>query len=205
MCTLTPVGLAGGMNLYGFASGDPVNFSDPFGLCPDPQNPVCTTHGLILTGAMSGFLAAGSSGKNAQWGFAINLGTGDAMAFLTTGSSTGLGASVGPGFLVQRGSFDGLVSETGQGGGRSGSASSPAVTVTFSADDNGKTTGAGLSVGPGLGYGINSVGSAHGSGTVNLLAPVDAAKAGIKSLSEQAKDFANQASRAMRCPNSCRP
>jgi RHS repeat-associated protein len=29
-----PIGLAGGLNLYGFASGDPVNFSDPFGLCP---------------------------------------------------------------------------------------------------------------------------------------------------------------------------
>jgi uncharacterized protein RhaS with RHS repeats len=29
-----PIGLAGGMNLYGFASGDPVNFSDPMGLCP---------------------------------------------------------------------------------------------------------------------------------------------------------------------------
>lgn len=28
-----PIGLAGGLNLYGFASGDPVNFSDPFGLC----------------------------------------------------------------------------------------------------------------------------------------------------------------------------
>ncbi len=28
-----PIGLAGGVNLYGFASGDPVNFSDPFGLC----------------------------------------------------------------------------------------------------------------------------------------------------------------------------
>jgi len=27
-----PIGLAGGLNLYGFASGDPVNFSDPFGL-----------------------------------------------------------------------------------------------------------------------------------------------------------------------------
>jgi murein DD-endopeptidase MepM/ murein hydrolase activator NlpD len=26
--------LAGGLNLYGFANGDPVNFSDPFGLCP---------------------------------------------------------------------------------------------------------------------------------------------------------------------------
>lgn len=27
-----PIGLAGGLNSYGFASGDPVNFSDPFGL-----------------------------------------------------------------------------------------------------------------------------------------------------------------------------
>jgi RHS repeat-associated protein len=29
-----PIGLAGGLNLYSFAGGDPVNFSDPFGLCP---------------------------------------------------------------------------------------------------------------------------------------------------------------------------
>ena len=29
-----PIGLAGGLNAYGFANGDPVNFSDPFGLCP---------------------------------------------------------------------------------------------------------------------------------------------------------------------------
>ena len=29
-----PIGLAGGLNLYGFAEGDPVNYSDPFGLCP---------------------------------------------------------------------------------------------------------------------------------------------------------------------------
>ncbi|MGQ0641019.1 MAG: RHS repeat-associated core domain-containing protein, partial [Gemmatimonadaceae bacterium] len=28
-----PIGLAGGLNLYGFANGDPVSFSDPFGLC----------------------------------------------------------------------------------------------------------------------------------------------------------------------------
>lgn len=30
-----PIGLAGGLNLYGYAGGDPVNFSDPFGLCVD--------------------------------------------------------------------------------------------------------------------------------------------------------------------------
>ena len=29
-----PIGLAGGMNLYGFGGGDPINFGDPFGLCP---------------------------------------------------------------------------------------------------------------------------------------------------------------------------
>jgi RHS repeat-associated protein len=33
---LDPIGLAGGVNLYGFADGDPVNFSDPFGLSPCP-------------------------------------------------------------------------------------------------------------------------------------------------------------------------
>jgi RHS repeat-associated protein len=33
-----PIGLAGGLNLYGFANGDPVNFSDPFGLCPPQDN-----------------------------------------------------------------------------------------------------------------------------------------------------------------------
>ena len=30
-----PIGFAGGINLYGYAGGDPVNFSDPFGLNPD--------------------------------------------------------------------------------------------------------------------------------------------------------------------------
>jgi len=38
-----PIGLAGGLNLYGFANGDPVNFSDPFGLqaCDPPDDPEC--------------------------------------------------------------------------------------------------------------------------------------------------------------------
>jgi RHS repeat-associated protein len=33
-----PIGLAGGMNAYGFAAGDPVSYSDPYGLCPYTGN-----------------------------------------------------------------------------------------------------------------------------------------------------------------------
>ncbi|MBB4637558.1 RHS repeat-associated core domain-containing protein [Longimicrobium terrae] len=29
-----PIGVAGGLNAYGFAAGDPVSYSDPYGLCP---------------------------------------------------------------------------------------------------------------------------------------------------------------------------
>jgi RHS repeat-associated protein len=29
-----PIGLGGGLSAYGFAAGDPISFSDPFGLCP---------------------------------------------------------------------------------------------------------------------------------------------------------------------------
>jgi RHS repeat-associated protein len=37
-----PIGLAGGLNVYGFAGGDPVNYSDPFGLCPPKDNNPCS-------------------------------------------------------------------------------------------------------------------------------------------------------------------
>jgi RHS repeat-associated protein len=30
-----PIGLAGGVNLYGFAAGDPVSYDDPYGLAPE--------------------------------------------------------------------------------------------------------------------------------------------------------------------------
>jgi len=44
-----PIGLAGGVNLYGFASGDPVNFSDPFGLGPCDNLPPEACKGWTAT------------------------------------------------------------------------------------------------------------------------------------------------------------
>lgn len=34
-----PIGLAGGINLYGFANGDPVTYSDPYGLAVCARTP----------------------------------------------------------------------------------------------------------------------------------------------------------------------
>ena len=58
-----PIGVAGGLNLYGYAGGDPVNFSDPLGLCPGIPN----TNQLDPTDCPPGyftvlFTAAGGAG-----------------------------------------------------------------------------------------------------------------------------------------------
>ena len=54
-----PLGLAGGLNVYGFAAGDPVNFSDPFGLqaCylwSDKNSPDCIAAHRNVESCMSG-------------------------------------------------------------------------------------------------------------------------------------------------------
>ncbi|MGQ0715348.1 MAG: RHS repeat-associated core domain-containing protein [Gemmatimonadaceae bacterium] len=50
-----PIGLAGGLNLYGFAKGDPITFSDPFGLdCRDRSGrPVPCFPGLPIINAVA--------------------------------------------------------------------------------------------------------------------------------------------------------
>ena len=60
-----PIGLAGGLNLYGFAGGDPVNFSDPFGLCVEPASCalalVAGTSSLTISASGVAVTAAGAA------------------------------------------------------------------------------------------------------------------------------------------------
>jgi RHS repeat-associated protein len=67
-----PIGLAGGVNLYGFAGGDPINESDPFGLWPCPA--LCGVSGGVAAGASSllgGLSAGGPAGWIAIGGLAL--------------------------------------------------------------------------------------------------------------------------------------
>lgn len=81
------------MNLYGYASGDPVNFSDPFGLCPvTAEDP--TPCGL--TGAAIGTVAGAGLGVALTAGCAgITVGICSAAAPVIIGASAGLGGAIG--------------------------------------------------------------------------------------------------------------
>jgi RHS repeat-associated protein len=36
-----PIGMAGGINIYGFGNGDPISYGDPYGLCPPKDDDPC--------------------------------------------------------------------------------------------------------------------------------------------------------------------
>jgi RHS repeat-associated protein len=61
-----PIGLAGGLNVYGFAGGDPVNFSDPFGLCPPKDNTPCPAQQIDNSDGLGWARFAGAMLKPAQ-------------------------------------------------------------------------------------------------------------------------------------------
>jgi RHS repeat-associated protein len=70
-----PIGLAGGANSYGFAGGDPVNYRDPFGLCPIEKDGVPCTVTMGLQGAVAGSVAGAVYGAVGGTLVAPGIGT----------------------------------------------------------------------------------------------------------------------------------
>ena len=62
-----PIGIAGGLNLYGYADGDPINNSDPLGLCPIKKDGIpCTAVLVPGTTVSSNFLVIALSNIAAE-------------------------------------------------------------------------------------------------------------------------------------------
>ena len=89
-----PIGIAGGLNLYGYANGDPINYSDPFGLCTDPSDPLCQWFeaSFSMLGAIAGFAAGGGPGA---WATVASGGAAAPAAVATTAATTTAGAAAG--------------------------------------------------------------------------------------------------------------
>jgi RHS repeat-associated protein len=124
-----PIGLAGGLNLYGFANGDPVSYSDPYGLCPgiprtDQWNLLDCPRGWItaglttfgggaggIGGGITGGLAGGAACSWSGPGALVCAG-GGAAAGAKSGAATGAAA----GFLLGTAVEFGIVLANGLNG-----------------------------------------------------------------------------------------
>jgi RHS repeat-associated protein len=137
-----PIGLAGGLNLYGFAGGDPVNFSDPFGLCPR------VTYGF-----------------NQQTGkydltMALNL----AISGGSPADATAVGSAIQKHWAGVRGIYNVTVNL--------GDASAPTYDVTIKQVSSSTVPSTGWSRGPGRGgvMNMNFFGSSASAGNMRLTA-----------------------------------
>jgi len=95
-----PIGLAGGLNAYGFANGDPVDYADPFGLCAGPSDVACTGRAAKLPGVILPTVLAGIGGAIKLWwdnhhGDVVAIG----IAILSEGMSDGAPAPQNEGGL----------------------------------------------------------------------------------------------------------
>src|SRR5690606_35922313 len=140
-----PIGIAGGLNLYGFADGDPITYSDPFGLCPDPEP--CKVRFV----ALSGSAALAHIGFN----FEIGIGRGTdkgRFVFAKSGPSAGVGVSISIEGGVQNSTTDEFL---GNPDGRTVvageiEASLLNIPLDVSPEGNWKPTGWGVNIGPGF-------------------------------------------------------
>ena len=93
--------MAGGLNLYGYAGGDPINNSDPFGLCPEKEGlfnrligrrtPACKTRDEAAVLA----LAARPAGGWREWCGEI-IASGGGFRFTAARPGTAINCGIHP-------------------------------------------------------------------------------------------------------------
>jgi RHS repeat-associated protein len=103
-----PIGLAGGLNAYGFAAGDPVSYSDPYGLSPAD----CTKNPTLVCRvghAITNFFFGRPGDPNDRSGALASPGLADPVAIAAGGAATRLvrGRAVAPAALGTRGGVTG--------------------------------------------------------------------------------------------------
>lgn len=156
-----PIGLAGGLNLYGFANGDPVNFSDPFGLCPpEDEDPCPGAEGADAGGgtvviALNAILGVGEA-HGLSFGLAV--GPDGTALFASYLGGAGVGASAGLSVTTQVGSVEDLRADNETGDYRSDEAteidlSFGALQPTARIGPSGSARGSGFGWGVGVGAG----------------------------------------------------
>jgi RHS repeat-associated protein len=104
-----PLGLAGGLNAYGFANGDPMNYSDPFGLCPPKtlaEVPMCTGQllqpvqgPLEIAGALVTAPLAGGMGMAGEGITALGIGPHVASSGTALARSLGVAGEAASGLV----------------------------------------------------------------------------------------------------------
>lgn len=193
-----PLGLAGGLNVYGFGAGNPINFSDPFGLCPDSNDPRCSQGTRVATLTIGGFL--GSLIKGVGVGGTAGLAVdnhGNMMLFASGGiaGQHGVGASIQLG--SQRGNLNSLVTPTGKGGGMSVTAVAEGGSVTIPVGDDGKANGLGFGPGAGLGGAAQSTQVAAGTSPFTAGDIVNGLSSTLRDLKADWDEFKRQAANAM--------
>jgi len=110
-----PIGVVGGVNLHGFADGDPINFTDPFGLqgCSREHPEECTLAD-VARNVLQG-LASVWSGDFTDKGPGWQMG----VALAEVGLMFGARAPIGPGAASMGGRSGAAISEILMPGGRS--------------------------------------------------------------------------------------
>ena len=115
-----PVGLAGGLNVYGYAAGDPANYSDPFGLCPCNGDEFARQLGALLRPAQLPLEIAGTLATlpltAAGDGAIVTLGLGSKAASASVTFFRGVSAAEAADVAAQGGRLRAGVLASGNGG-----------------------------------------------------------------------------------------